>query len=133
VTAARISQTIGNAPDSAGYHLQDGTIGGHPYCAATDLSTSGMSHSEIRALLGRLADGGFAAFYRWPGHDGWPSSGAAHIHAVYAGVPMKWQLDGQVSDWLHGRNGLASHSAYTFWQPSDAQKAHVRTMFNQSN
>ena len=46
---------------------------------------------------------------------------------------MKWQLDGQVTDWLNGRNGLASHTSYTFWQPSSAQRAHVRAMFNDSN
>ena len=133
VAASRISQTIGTAAASAGYHAQDGTIDGHAYCAATDLSTSGLSHTEIRALLGRLADGGFAAFYRRPGYDGWPSDEAPHIHAIYAGVPMKWQLDGQVTDWLNGRNGLTSHTAYTFWQPSDAQRAHVRALFNASN
>ena len=43
------------------------------------------------------------------------------------------ELDGQVTDWLNGRNGLASHTAYTFWQPGDAQRAHVRTLFNASN
>ncbi len=133
VSATRITQTIGSAPASAGYHAQDGTISGAPYCAATDLSVSGMTQTQIRALLGRLADGGFAAFYRWPGHDGWPSSEAAHIHAVYAGVSMKWQLDGQVEDWLAGRNGLASHGSYTFWQPSGAQKDLVRALFNAHN
>lgn len=133
VPASRISQTIGTAAASAGYHAQDGTIDGHAYCAATDLSTSGMTHTEIRALLSRLADGGFAAFYRWPGHDGWPSSEAPHIHAIYAAVPMKWQLDGQVNDWLNGLNGLTSHSAYTFWQPSQGQRNHIRALFEASN
>lgn len=133
VPAWRVVQTIGDAAASAGYHARDGTIDGHEYCAATDLSSSGMSNSEIRALLARLADGGFAGFYRWPGHDGWPSSESPHLHVIYAGVPMKWQLDEQVVDWLNGRNGLSSHTSYTFWQPTDAQRAHVRALFEGSN
>ena len=133
VTAAMISQTIGNAAASAGYHAQDGTIGGAPYTAAVDLRVSGMSQTAIRALLSRLADGGFAGYYRWPGHDGWPSSEIAHIHAVYAGVPMKSELRGQISDWEHGKNGLATHTAYTFWHPSTSQKSHVLALFNAHN
>ncbi len=133
VAGGSISQTIGNAAASAGYHARDGHIDGAPYCAATDLSTRGMTNSQVRALLSRLADGGFAAFHRQPGRDGWPSSEARHIHAVYVGVPMKSQLRGQVSDWLNGRNGLASHSRYTFWQPSEAQKRAIRALYNRHN
>jgi hypothetical protein len=92
-----------------------------------------MTDSQVRALLSRLADGGFAAFHRQPGRDGWPSSEARHIHAVYVGVPMKSQLRGQVNDWLNGRNGLASHSRYTFWQPSEAQKRAIRALYNRHN
>src|SRR5579859_6591816 len=71
ITASRIMQTIGNAPASAGTHAQDGVVDGHPYCAATDISVSGLSNAQIQNLLARLAKVGFAAWFRWPGHDGW--------------------------------------------------------------
>ena len=133
VSGGSISQTIGNAPASAGYHARDGHIDGDAYCAATDLSTRGLSNAQVRALLSRLADGGFAAFFRDPGRDGWPSSEARHMHVVYVGVPMKSALRGQVQDWLNGRNGLSSHSRYTFWQASSAQKDAIRRAFNRAN
>ncbi len=133
ISASGISQTIGNAAASAGTHAQDGTAGGFAYCAATDLRTAGMSNAQVRALLTRLADQGFAAFFRNPGHDGWPSSEIRHIHAIYVGVHMKASLRAQVQDWLNGRNGLVSHSTYTFWQANHSRKNAIRTLFNQHN
>lgn len=133
VPASRITQTIGSAPASAGTHARDGYVNGQPYGAATDLSTRGLSTSEIRALLGRLANQGFVAWYRWPGHDGWPSSEAPHIHAVYVGCAMKSSLRAQVSDWLVGRNGLASHTTYTFYTWTAAQRAVIRAVFERYN
>lgn len=132
ITASQISQTIGGAPASAGYHLQDGTSMGLAYCAATDLRTGGMSETQIRALLEALALNGFAAWYRKPGSDGWPSSEAPHIHAVFAGVVMKTQLRGQVRDWLLGLNGLASHTTYRFWTPSARARGIVRLLFSRN-
>ncbi|MBL8678091.1 MAG: hypothetical protein JNK05_02955 [Myxococcales bacterium] len=132
ITAGQISQTIGGAPASAGYHLQDGTSMGLAYCAATDLRTGGMSETQIRALLEALALNGFAAWYRKPGSDGWPSSEAPHIHAVFAGVVMKTQLRGQVRDWLLGLNGLASHTTYRFWTPSARARGIVRLLFSRN-
>ena len=129
VTSAMITQTVGYAAASAGYHAPDGTVDGHPYTAAVDLSVRGLSLTEIRALLGRLARNGFAAWYRQPGHDGWPSTEAPHIHAVFAGVIMKSQLREQVRDYLAGRNGLSSHTTYTFWRASTADRAVVRLLF----
>jgi hypothetical protein len=132
ITATDISQTIGGAPASAGYHLQDGTSMGLAYCAATDIRTRGMTEAAIRTLLDQLALNGFAAWYRKPGADGWPSSEAPHIHAVFAGVVMKTQLRGQVRDWLLGLNGLASHTAYRFWTPSAAARSIVRLLFSRN-
>ncbi|HEY4223003.1 MAG TPA: hypothetical protein VGO62_16715 [Myxococcota bacterium] len=132
-SSSDISQTIGNAAASAGTHAQDGTIDGFAYCAATDLRTAGMSNAQVRALLSDLADQGFAAFFRNPGHDGWPSSEIRHIHAIYVGVPMKSSLRSQVQDWLNGKNGLVSHSTYTFWQASHAQKNAIQSLFNAHN
>jgi len=133
VPASRITQTIGSAAASAGTHGQDGTFMGQPYSAATDISTRGLTNDEIRALLSRLANQGFAAWYRLPGSDGWPSSEAPHIHAIYVGAAMKASLRAQVSDWLIGRNGLTSHTTYRFYTWTDAQKALVRAVFNRYN
>jgi hypothetical protein len=132
ITASRIVQTIGNAPASAGTHAQDGTVNGHPYSAATDLSVSGLSNAQIQNLLARLAKVGFAAWFRWPGHDGWPASEVRHIHAVYANAKMKTALRSQVRSWLVGRNGLASNTLYGFFHWTAAEKAVVRHKFTQS-
>ena len=125
----RLGQTIGYAVASAGTHAPDGLEGGHPYCAATDLHVSDLGHKEVQEVLGRLAEMGFAAFYRRPGFDHWPAGDALHIHAVFAAVPMKPSLQVQVHDWLHGLNGLASHARYEFWQPTPVQAQTVRTLF----
>jgi hypothetical protein len=130
VAAWRITQTIGNAPASAGYHAQDGTVNGAPYSSATDLSTSGLSSSQIHNLLEKLAKVGFAAWYRKDGVDGW--SGANHIHAVYANSKMKSQLRAQVRSWLVGRNGLVSNRVYTWHTFSQTARQTVQGKFNQS-
>ena len=113
-TASRISQTIGNYAASAGTHAQDGTASGHPYSAATDLRIIGLTTPQIAKLLDDLASVGYAGWYRRPGYDGWPASEAPHIHAVWVGAPMKLILRNQVRDWIVGKNGLASHTTYTF-------------------
>ena len=133
VKASSITQTIGSAAASAGTHQQDGKIGGQPYCAATDLSVSGKTKSQIYKLVSALTDQGFAAYYRNPGKDGWPASEAPHIHAIYAGVKMKSALKAQVKDWLAGKNGLANHGPYTFFKPSKAQKDLIAGLFYASN
>ncbi|HMG56681.1 MAG TPA: hypothetical protein VK601_24440 [Kofleriaceae bacterium] len=132
VSASRIMQTIGNAAASAGTHAQDGVVNGHPYSAATDISVSGLSNTQIKNLLARLAKVGFAAWFRWPGHDGWPSSEVRHIHAVYANAKMKSSLRSQVRSWLVGRNGLVSNTLYGFFHWTAAEKAVVRNKFAQS-
>lgn len=116
VTSSRVSQTIGNAVASAGYHAKDGAANGVDYCAATDVRTVGLTEAQIKALLEGMARLGFAGWYRKPGFDGWPSSEAPHIHTIHVSAPMKAQLAAQVSDWLVGRNGLTSHTSYTFYR-----------------
>ena len=133
VPAERITQTIGNAVASAGTHGADGTANGLAYSAATDISTRGLSTADIHALLNRLANQGFAAWYRWPGHDGWPSSEAPHIHAIYVGCRMKASLRSQVTGWLAGRNGLVSNTVYGFHSWTAAQRALVRAVYNRFN
>jgi hypothetical protein len=132
ITAGRIMQTIGNAAASAGTHAQDGTVNGHPYSSATDLSVSGLSNTEIQNLLSKLAKVGFAAWFRWPGHDGWPASEVRHIHAVYANSKMKSSLQSQVRSWLVGRNGLIGNAIYGFYTWSSSDKSVVRGKFAES-
>ena len=137
IKTSQIMQTIGNAKASAGTHAQDGKDSmGHAYSAATDLSVRTpvrLTATQIKFLLERLARHGFAAYYRKPGTDHWPAKEAEHIHAVFVGEPMKLSLREQVQDWLHGRNGLASHATYLFWQPSGVDEDLIRTRFNQFN
>jgi hypothetical protein len=115
VSPDRISQTIGTAPASAGVHRRDGILfeGAKPvpYCAAVDLRTRDLAPEQIRALLHHLAVQGFAGWFR---HRG-TFKANQHIHAIYAGLPMKMALQRQVKDFLTDRDGLASHSAETFW------------------
>ena len=129
VSASEISQTIGSAPASAGYHAADGRADGLAYTAAVDLRTRGMTTAQIRTRLARLGENGFAAWYRQPGSDGWPAGEAPHIHAVFAGVVMKSALRAQVRDYLSGRNGLASHTRYRFWSPPTSTLTIVRLLF----
>ena len=99
---------------------------------AVDIRVGGMNETQIKARLNKLASHGFAVWYRKPGSDGWPSSGAPHIHAVFAGVKMKAELRGQVRDWLNGRNGLSSHTTYRFWTPTAAMKKIVELLFERN-
>lgn len=131
VQAWRITQTIGNAPASAGYHAQDGSVNGAPYCAATDISVSGLTDTQIHNLLERLAKSGFAAWYRKSGRDGW--SGANHLHVVYANSKMKSQLRSQVRSFLVGRNGLVSNTLYTWHDFSDAAVRAVKAKYAASS
>lgn len=131
VAAWRITQTIGNAPASAGYHAQDGTVNGRAYTAAVDLSVSGLTTTQIHNLLERLAKVGYAGWYRKSGSDGWV--GANHIHAVYANCKMKTQLRSQVRSWLVGRNGLVSNTRYNFHTFSALAKSVVKSKFAQSS
>ncbi len=133
VTADRITQTIGNAAASAGTHAQDGTADGLAYGAATDLSVRGMTEAQIKTLIEKLGTLGFAAWYRKPGFDGWPSSEVAHIHIVWAAAPMKSLLRSQIRDFVVGKNGLASHTTYSFYKWSEFALRRVRKEFLATN
>lgn len=132
-TSARVMQTIGNASASAGTHAQDGTAGGHAYSAATDLSVSGMTDSQVHVLMGQMTKVGFIPFFRRPGHDGWPSSEARHLHAIWVGAKMKLSLRNQVRDWHVGKNGLASHTTYSFYTWSQCWRDSIWKAFDVNN
>lgn len=133
ISAARITQTIGYASASAGTHAQDGTVDGKPYCAAVDFSVSGLTDTQVKTLIAKLDALGFAAFYRKPGYDGWPASEARHVHAVFAGARMKSLLRTQIWDFLANKNGLASHTYYSFYQAPADVKAYVKAIFLAAN
>lgn len=95
ISPNRICQTVGNYPRSKGYHLQDGVLNGEPYCAAVDLAVNDLSPVQRDQFLESLARCGFAAWYR----SGPKWRFDEHVHAIYAGVPMKWQLREQVRQW----------------------------------
>ena len=131
VSASRITQTVGDAPDSAGVHLADGTVNGKAYSAAVDLSTSGMTEPQIHNLLEKLGKVGYAAWYRKTGVDGW--NGVKHIHGVYANCKMKEALRSQVRSWLVGRNGLLSNTLYQWHAFSTSARSTVQAKFAQSH
>ena len=134
VSPQRVSQSIGYARASAGYHMKDGTIGecdavhceDYDYTTALDLSVRGLSHAQIRALLAAMTNRGFAPFFRdWPGNR--------HIHAVYSALPMKAPLRGQFHDFLRDRDGLKGHRASVFYRATNAQKQALRVQFLRVN
>jgi hypothetical protein len=99
----RVGQTIGDDPRSVGYHKRDGVLRAgkekFDYTAAVDLGTQDLSPQKINAFVEALASQGFAAFYRHKGK--W--KGGEHIHAIYAFLPMKPQLQIQVGEFLRER------------------------------
>ena len=129
--AHRVTQGINHSVSSGNVHDTDGMIDGKPYTGAADISVRCLTAGQIKALLDRLGNAGFAAWYRKPGEDDW--TGPPHIHAVWAGCSLKPVLQQQVKSWLEGRNGLGSDRPYQFWQPSSAIKEKVQTLFRASN
>ena len=127
VHPARVGLTIQDLPQSAGMHHHEP---GSDYTAAADLYVGDMTDAQVGAVLDALGRAGFAAWYRIPGRDGWPSRYGPHVHAVYAGVPLKPGLQAQVRDYLKGRNGLRSHKPYAYHKFDPEAVASVRRLFN---
>lgn len=99
----RVGQTIGDSPRSVGYHKRDGTVivGNQKidYTTAADLGTWDLTPAQIERFVDALAAQGFAAYYRHKGK--W--KGNEHIHAIYAFLPMKPQLQIQLREFLQQR------------------------------
>lgn len=143
---AVIVQTLGNAKDSAGFHAADGTYkaadgSAVKYCAAVDFSVRQkgtklsdgskvpMDEAHIQWFLSHLANNGWVGWYRRPSqgfHD-------PHIHCVYAGVPMKAQLQAQVRDFVNDRTGLVGHATETFFTAPPIVDAAIRALFDKYN
>lgn len=96
ISPAHIGQTIGDAVRSVGYHKRDGFLeagGGRvPYTTAVDIGTGDLNDRQIARFVRQLGRHGFAAWYRHGPH--WRNG--EHIHAVWASLPMKPQLQTQV-------------------------------------
>lgn len=99
----RLGQTLGEHPLSVGYHRKDGVVKvngvAEQYCAAVDLGVGDLTAQKRDEFLESLAQQGFVAFYRQGGK--W--KGQEHVHAIYAMLPMKPQLRGQVREFLRSR------------------------------
>ncbi|MBW3621852.1 MAG: hypothetical protein KY468_00405 [Armatimonadetes bacterium] len=126
VPAWRVCLTRHRLPESSGMHEPEP---GSVYTAAADIYVLDLPPAEIRAMLDRLGRAGFAAWFRIPGRDGWPSRYLPHVHAVYAGVPLKSGLRAQVRDYLNGKTGLRSHGPYRFHRFDPQAVATVRRMY----
>lgn len=102
VSPHRLTQTVGEDALSHGYHHRDGVWHGLDYCAATDIHVWGLDDAQVSRLNMALFSQGFAAWYRhggkWTGHE--------HIHAVYAFLPMKPQLQGQLREFFQARRHM---------------------------
>jgi len=100
----RIGQTIGDHPRSVGYHKRDGVLEWqdqkYDYTTAVDIGVFDLQPAQIDRFPQALSQQGFAAWYR----HGPRWTGGEHIHAVYAFLPMKSQLKGQVRQFLRERN-----------------------------
>ena len=96
--AHRITQGINHSKDSGNVHDTDVTIQSVAYTGAVDISVRCLSEMQIQLLLGRLAESGFAGWYRNDGQDDW--SGPPHIHAIWAGCALKPALRRQIESWL---------------------------------
>ena len=127
----RITQGINHSSERGNVHGTDGTIHLIAYTGAVDISVRCLSAVQIQELLARLAQVGFAGWYRKAGQDGW--SGPPHIHAVWAGCRLKPILQRQVESWLSGKNGLGSDQPYRFWQPSADMKDSLTSLYRKFN
>ncbi len=124
----RVSQAIGNAPASKGYHHQDDVLDGDPYTAAADLGTRGLSRTQQATWIEELCRGGWVVFKRnWAGNE--------HIHANYSGLPQKRALDGQNEDFFAGKDGLVGHRRVDdeWWFPERELRSIPERMFRLSN
>ena len=110
----RIGQTIGDNPLSVGYHKRDGALKVRgqklDYTAAVDLGCTDLTPAQTDRFMEELARQGFAAFHRYQGKWKWHE----HIHAIYAPLPMKPQLRGQVRQWAAQRQ--REHRQTYAWQ-----------------
>lgn len=141
IPAGRIVQCLGAGRFSGGTHGRDGFFINEKflpesYSCAFDISVLHpfpFTEAQIKSVLSSLARRGIAAWFRDPSRpeDGWHE--APHIHAVDCNLRMKPILQDQIHNWVHGLNGLVTHTPYHFytWPVSEIQT--VRTAFLSKN
>ncbi len=119
-----VIQGRGNAKASHGYHAAEP---GSTYTAAIDVSVRGKSHGDIEKIVRAMRSQGWAAWYRscktrrdWCGNE--------HIHAAYAGIPSKSQLEDQITSFLNDGDGLADRAGCNWMEfpATEAEKAAVQ-------
>jgi len=122
-----ISQGLGFASASAGFHASEP---GSSYTGAIDISIrrpAKKSRAEIEKIVRALRSQGWAAWYRscatrstWCGNE--------HIHGAYAGIPLKVQLENQVTAFLTGGDGLKDRAGSNWMEfpPTEQEKAAVQ-------
>lgn len=117
VTSRQITQTVGTAPASKGFHSAEGQIDGIDYTSCIDLSWE-LASREFKT---RMVQAGFAPFFRHTGSF----ADNRHIHAVSIGLRDSQRrcriLPGprqQIIDATRNLNGLVGHApietAYSF-------------------
>lgn len=114
---------------SAGTHDKDGEENGLAYTSAIDFSVHHLTLDEIKKFLEDIAHFGYTGWFREPGQDGWPSSDAVHVHAIYVNQGCKIMLQEQVHDWFANKTGLVGHEIYKFWKPSQEAMNICRPLF----
>lgn len=129
VDASEVSQAVGNAAASAGYHHAEGTIAGHPFSSCLDLRVSAGWTPKFKSRL--IAAGG-APFFRGPETGMTP-----HCHVVWVGlrdaagaVTIKPGPRMQIIDFIRGYDGLVGHRPYTGpLAPTAAERERIRQAY----
>lgn len=97
-----ISQGLGNAKASGVYHYAEPNS---KYTAALDVSVRSKSKPDIEKLVRNMRLNGWAVWFRsCSSNSDW--CGNEHIHGAYAGVPTKKELQGQINDFVVGKDGM---------------------------
>lgn len=138
-----ITQTVGSAPESAGFHAADGTYAltgkaRAEYCACFDVSVWNPTHLT-GAQVGRICLTALSelilVFWRTEAQN----FSTAHLHCIDVTLPQKQQTVNQVLEWLKGGDGLVGSHVDPFWFHYMGQKSykvhqeHIRDALRKSN
>jgi len=131
VTPGDMTQVVGTATASAGYHLAEGYIDGRPYTSCADLA----AHDRFltRAWASRAYAAKRIAFFR-----DYQDHMSQHIHVVSVGLRDQWGRTRiqpgprmQIIDFIRGLNGLVNHRAIRQpFTPTVAECAAVSAAYN---
>ena len=118
-TAAHLDYTRTRLPDGCELFIIQGAFntgvdaskGTHDFDAVLDVGIFNMDWWDAQKFLRECH---WAAWYRFP-----PTFDGDHLHIVSLGTTAKVgeYVPGQIDDYRHRRNGLASHDADNTWHP----------------